>query len=200
VKKIISATVALFFSIALTAQTASTTPPPDSIGMFHKYKVWETPPTAYRPPSQMNKTFPFEIALKDTTGRIFNSAEVLKTEGKPLILMFWLTTCGPCRMELDTYKANYEAWKKEADFRLVVISTDFPQNAENYVKRTKVGEWQFESYHDYNREFGMVMDGELNGLPQVFVYDKKGNITYHHRRFLPGDEVELFAKIKEAGK
>jgi cytochrome c biogenesis protein CcmG, thiol:disulfide interchange protein DsbE len=204
VKKIISTTLALGFVLTIVAQTAvktaPLTPPPDSIGMFHKYKVWETPPTTFRQATQINKTFPFDIALKDTMGRILNSNEVLKTEGKPLVLMFWLTTCGPCRMELDAYKANYEAWQKETDFRIVAISTDFPQNAENFVKRAKTGGWQFEAYHDYNREFGMVMEGELNGLPQVFVYDKKGNIVYHHRRFAPGDEVELYAKIKEASK
>ena len=138
--------------------------------------------------------------MKDTAGTIFNSGELLKTEGKPIVLMFWLTTCSPCRQELEAYKANFDSWKKETDFRLVAISTDFPQNAENFVKRAKIGEWQFETYHDNNREFGMVMDGELNGLPQVFIFDKKGNITYHHRRFILGDEVELFAEIKKASQ
>lgn len=192
VKKIIFAIVALSFVVVLPAQTAKKTPP--------QYKAWATPPPAFRPSNQINKTFPFDIALKDTAGTIFNSADLLKTNDKPLVLMFWLTTCGPCRMELDAYKANYDAWKKETDFRLIAISTDFPQNAENFVKRAKIGEWQFETYHDYQREFGAVMPGELNGLPQVFILDKKGNIVYHHKRFTPGDEVELFAEIKKASK
>ena len=198
-KKICFIAFALVFTGILNAQTAKKTPPPDKLGTG-QYKPWATPPTTFRQPNQINKTFPFDIALKDTAGTIFNSAELLKTEGKPIVLMFWLTTCGPCRQELDAYKTNFDSWKKETDFRLVAISTDFPQNAENFVKRAKIGEWQFETYHDYNREFGMVMEGELNGLPQVFIFDKKGNITYHHRRFMPGDEVELFAEIKKASQ
>jgi cytochrome c biogenesis protein CcmG, thiol:disulfide interchange protein DsbE len=191
-KKIILVACSLCFVIVLNAQMAKKTTP--------QYKAWATPPPEFRQPDQVNKIFPFDIALKDTAGTIYNSADVLQTGKKPLVLVFWLTTCGPCLLELSTYKSKYDDWKKEADFRMIAISTDFPQNAENYVKRTKQSEWQFESYHDYQRVFGMVMPGELNGLPQVFILDEKGNITYHHRRFVPGDEDELFAKIKELNK
>ena len=188
-KKILIAALALSFAVTINAQKAKKAPP--------QYKVWATPPPEFRQPNEVNKIFPFDIALKDTTGTIYNSADVLKTGKKPLVLVFWLTTCGPCLLELSTYKEKFDSWQKEVDFRMLAISTDFPQNAENYVKRTKSSEWQFESYHDYQRQFGMVMPGELNGLPQVFILDNKGNITYHHRRFTPGDELELFAKIKE---
>jgi hypothetical protein len=41
------------------------------------------------------------------------------------------------------------------------------------------------------------MPGELNGLPQVFIFDKNGKLAYRHKGFRPGDEVELFEKIKE---
>ena len=191
-KKIYLVACALGFMMVLNAQTAKKETP--------QYKVWSTPPTEPRAPNLINKTFPFEIALKDTAGRVYNSAQVLKTGKKPLVLVFWLTTCGPCLQELSAYKSKYDDWKKEADFRMIAISTDFPQNAENVVKRTKQSEWQFESYHDYIREFGMVMPGELNGLPQIFILDEKGNIVYHHKRYIPGDEDELFAKIKELNK
>ena len=198
-KKIILVAFTLGFVSILNAQTAKkeTSSPKESFG---QYKAWTTPPPEFRQPNQINKIFPFDIALKDTAGTIYNSAEVLKTGKKPLVLVFWLTTCGPCLLELSTYKSKYDDWKKEANFRMIAISTDFPQNAENYVKRTKQSEWQFESYHDYQRAFWMIMPGELNGLPQVFILDKEGNITYHHHRFVPGDEDELFAKIKELNK
>ena len=189
-KKIILVAFALGFVLAMNAQTSKKKTP--------QYKPWATPPKEFRQPNEVNKVFPFDIALKDTTGTIYNSADVLKTKDKPIVLVFWLTTCGPCLVEMSAYKAKYEDWKKEADFRIIAISTDFPQNAENYVKRTKQAEWPFESYHDYQRNFGMVMPGELNGLPQVFIVDNKGTILYHHRRYMPGDENELFAEIKKA--
>ena len=44
------------------------------------------------------------------------------------------------------------------------------------------------------------MPGRLNGLPQVFLLDKNGEIVYHKRKYLPGDEDKLFEAIKEANR
>jgi cytochrome c biogenesis protein CcmG, thiol:disulfide interchange protein DsbE len=153
-----------------------------------------------RSKEQMVQTFPFDITLKSPDGKTINSAELFKKHKEPTVLMFWLTTCYPCRMEVAAVQQKYEQWKKDAKFRLVLISYDFPQNYDNFVKRAKEENWLWESYHDVNKEFGSVLPGELNGLPQVFVFDKKGEIAYHKRKYMTGDEDILFEKIKELQK
>ena len=45
-----------------------------------------------------------------------------------------------------------------------------------------------------------VMPAGLNGLPQVFVFDKDGTIVYHKRKYKPGDEDVLFEKVKALAK
>ena len=152
----------------------------------------------HRSESAVKKTFPFDIVLQDTLGRMFSSTNVLPTKKKPLVLFFWMSTCGPCRQELEAIKATYADWKKETDFRMLAISLDFPDYYKNFVERVKKEGWQFEALFDINREFPYVMPyGGLNGLPQVFVLDDKGETTYHHRRYIPGDEKELFEAIKK---
>ncbi len=146
----------------------------------------------------IQKTFPFDIDLRDTAGKVQNSNVLLKSAtGKPTILLFWLTTCFPCRMELEAINNAYPTWKKEVDFRMVAISTDFSDRYPQFIERVRKGNWLFEAYHDTNREFRYVMPGELNGLPQLFVLDAAGNITYHKRRYRPGDENELFEHLKK---
>lgn len=150
-----------------------------------------------RPANQIQSTFPYDIPLRNVQGDTLNSAKVFEKNGKPTVLMFWLTTCGPCRMELNAIKDKYDNWKEQADFNFYAISTDFPKNYPQFVSRVDEGNWHFPAYHDLNREFRMVMPGELNGLPQVFVMDKNGNIAYHTRKYIPGDEDALFAEIKK---
>lgn len=150
-----------------------------------------------RSKEQMAQNFPFDIELKSPEGKIVNSAELFKKHKEPTVLMFWLTTCYPCKMEIAAVQQKYEAWKKDEKFRLVLISYDFPQNYDNFVKRSKEEQWPWEAYNDVNREFGNVLPGELNGLPQVFLFDKNGNIAYTKRKYMTGDEDVLFAKIKE---
>lgn len=150
-----------------------------------------------RPEAQIVKEFPYNIDLKRADESIINSATLFKDNKKPILLMFWLTTCYPCRMELQAISSKIEGWQKEADFRMVAISMDFPYNFGNFVKRIEEGKWTFEAYNDVNREFGMAMPGNLNGLPQIFVLTPQGEIVYHTRKYVPGDEDILFSKIKE---
>jgi cytochrome c biogenesis protein CcmG, thiol:disulfide interchange protein DsbE len=188
-KKILFSALIGLFTLPILAQN---TPP--------QYpKVAQLPPMRWGADKVAQK-FPYDIILRDTAQNLYKSSDVLKTEGKPLVLMFWLTTCGPCRMELEAIKQNYEAWQKETPFRMIAMSTDFTDNFKSFIERVKVSGWQFEAYNDANREFMWAMPGGLNGLPQVFVLDGNGNITYHHRRFIPGDEKELFAEIQKAAK
>ncbi|MFK7809719.1 MAG: TlpA family protein disulfide reductase [Saprospiraceae bacterium] len=149
-----------------------------------------------RPVSEINKSFPFDIALKDAKGQLINSADALPDNGKPTVLLFWLTTCPPCAREMQAISEKYSGWKEETDFNLVAISTDFSKNYPNFVKRVEDKNWPWSTYHDVHREFRKVMPGGLNGLPQTFILDGNGEVVYHKRKYSTGDEDKLYDKVK----
>ncbi len=154
-----------------------------------------------RPQNEITQAFPFNIDLKTADGKLFNSETILKKNGKPTILLFWLTTCYPCRIEMAAIEEQYPYWKQEVDFNLFAISTDFEKNFPKFEKMVQENNWPWPTYNDVNREFRKVLPGELNGLPQTFVFDGEGNIAYHKRKYSSGDEHTLFEKVKEiAGK
>lgn len=149
-----------------------------------------------RPTDKIKKAFPYDISLKTASGEVLNSENVLKPNGKPTVLLFWLTTCPPCAMEMKAISEKYEDWQKETDFNLVAISTDFSKNYPNFVKRVEEKKWPWKTYNDVHREFRKVMPGGLNGLPQTFLLDKDGNIVYHKRKYRSGDEDKLYEQVK----
>lgn len=150
-----------------------------------------------RPEDKIQKFFPYDIKLKNAEGKEFMSSQLFKKNGKPTVLLFWLTTCGPCKMEMEAIKNKYESWSKESKFNFFAISTDWSHNTEKFVERVKTSGWPFAAYHDFNQEFKYVMPGGLNGLPQVFVLNKKGEVVFHKRKYMPGDEDKLFEEIKK---
>lgn len=150
-----------------------------------------------RRPNQIQQHYPYDISLRNALNDTLLSSKAFEKNGKPTVLMFWLTTCAPCKMELKAVANKYSQWQAEKDFNLYAISIDFPKNAEQFVKRVEEANWPFPAYHDFNREFQAVMPGNLNGLPQTFVLDKDGNIVYHSRKFIPGDEDKLFEAIQK---
>ena len=151
-----------------------------------------------RPKNQIEQQFPYDISVKTVDEKKLTSTDILNPEGKPVVLLFWLTTCYPCRLEMAAIAKEYEKWQEEADFKLIAISTDFPKNFPNFVKRVNESNWPWDTYYDVRREFRYVLPGGLNGLPQTFVFNPKGEIVYHKRKYSPGDEKALFEQIKAA--
>lgn len=153
-----------------------------------------------RPTKEIKQQYPFDIAISDVNGQQLNTSTTFLDNGKPTVLLFWLTTCYPCRVELAAIKKEYPKWIEETDFNLYAISTDFQMNYESFIKTVKKSDWPFPAFHDTNREFRKVMEGGLNGLPQVFLLDKDGEIIYHKRKYSTGDEHTLYAQVKALAK
>ena len=181
----------LFLSVALNAVGQNEAPPVINASPRVNYYV-ETA----RPAEQIRADYPYDIALRTAKGDTLNSSDIFAQNGKPTVLLFWLTTCMPCRRELAAITEKFESWQKEADFNLYAISIDFPRNYEQFVRRVEDSNWPFPAFHDLNREFRVILPGQLNGLPQTFIVDKNGNIVHHTRKFVPGDEDHLFELIK----
>lgn len=147
--------------------------------------------------SKIDTIFPYDLTFKNADGKELKSSVAMPKNGKPTVLLFWLTTCPPCRIEMANMKKKYEGWKEQADFNLYAISTDFPKNHERFFETVEKQGWTWDSYLDINREFLNIMPGRLNGLPQTFILDKDGKIVYHKRKYRNGDEDKMFAKVLE---
>jgi len=150
-----------------------------------------------RQKNEIAATYPYDIDLKAANEKTLTSDQVLDKNDKPTVLLFWLTTCFPCSMEMKAIKEKYADWQKEADFNFYAISTDFEKNFPKFIQKVEENQWPWKTYNDVNREFRQVLPGGLNGLPQTFILDKNGEIAYHKRKYRPGDEDVLFAKVKE---
>ena len=149
-----------------------------------------------RQPDEIKGEYPYDISIRTADYDTLNTETVFEKNGKPTILLFWLTTCAPCRMEMGAIAKKYESWQAERAFNMYAVSIDWPRNAEQFVSRVKQSNWPFPAYLDFNREFWKIMPGRLNGLPQVFILNEEGGIVHHKRKYRPGDEDQLFEIVK----
>ncbi len=112
--------------------------------------------------------------------------------GKKLVVSFWASWCGPCRLEMPVLRSFYErAHKPGAEFDFLAISLDEDRGAaERAANQMKL-------------PFPIVLDPEqktagtygVYGIPTLFVIDKGGRVAYAGAGFNPALEVILAAQL-----
>jgi thiol-disulfide isomerase/thioredoxin len=129
---------------------------------------------------------PLELKFKAVDGR---EVDLTKMKGKVVLVDFWATWCGPCRVEIPNVRAAYERLNPKG-FEIVGIS--FDEDKEALVEFTKKNQMPWVQYFDgqgwgnkFGREFG------ISGVPTMWLMDKKGNL-----RDLNG-RTDLAAKVEK---
>ena len=135
------------------------------------------------------------VKVKDLAGNTVNTSS-FANDGKPIVVNFWATWCKPCILELSTIHDEYEDWVKETGVKIIAVSIDDARNSAKVKPFVDGKGWEYEVYIDENSELKRALG--VNNVPHTFLLNGKGEIIYNHNSYSPGDEEELYEKIKEA--
>ncbi|MFC2131983.1 TlpA family protein disulfide reductase [Bacteroidota bacterium] len=102
------------------------------------------------------------------------------TKGKVVLLNFWGTWCGPCRMEIpDLIALDKELSSK--DFALIGISLEkgrtLEQNMNTVKGFIKAKNISYRSLIPKDTRAFTNVYGGIQGIPTTFIIDRKGNIV-----------------------
>lgn len=138
------------------------------------------------------KTVP-SVNVKTLLGKTINTSS-FNNDGKPMVISFWATWCSPCKKELNNIAEVYEDWQEETGVKLIAISIDDARNKHKVKPYVDSKGWEYEVYIDANQDLKRAMN--VNNVPYTFLIDGNGKIVYEHNNYVPGDEDELYKKIK----
>lgn len=123
-----------------------------------------------------------------------------KLKGKVVLVDFWATWCGPCKMAMPALNAVYAKYK---DRGLVVIGSSMDEVSE-YKSRAEAMKAVQSCASDLGVTYpigipiGMVDAGAFGyqgSIPYLVMVDRKGNMRYNIMGYSPEADTEIDAKV-----
>lgn len=127
-------------------------------------------PVAERQVVKLGEPAP-NFQLRDMNDRLVSLSDL---RGKVVLLNFWATWCGPCRVEMPAMEQLYRMFSRK-DFEILAVSTD-AQGAVITRPFQQENRLTFPILHDPDYRVGLNYGAR--SLPMTFLIDRQGIIRH----------------------
>lgn len=135
--------------------------------------------------TKSGKQLPPDFALAEVfSGK---AVQLSAFAGKVVLVDFWATWCGPCRMEIPHFVELHEAYKAKG-FSVIGVSID--QQGDEVV-RNFATQWKinYPMVHDQAAEVAMAYGG-IRAIPTTFLIGKDGLVKETFTGYRPKEVFE----------
>jgi len=113
-----------------------------------------------------------DFTLEDMDGESYTLGDY---RGKVIMVNFWATWCPPCRRELPSMEALYQAFRKEPFTVLAINQWESPDHVFAYMGQLEV----FPAFPIlFDRDSAVSQAYGVKGLPTTVLIDKRGRVVY----------------------
>ena len=132
------------------------------------------------------------VAAPDFTGELMDGTSITLSElqGKPVIINFWATWCGPCVKEMPAF----ERLKDDFGDKIGIIAGNCGDDAETVKDFVEENGYTFPVVLD--EEYSISMLYPTNSIPYTVVLDAEGKVTHISTGALDADT--MYERYKEA--
>jgi thiol-disulfide isomerase/thioredoxin len=141
-------------------------------------------------PQNAGRRDPFEFVLERTDGTPLRLADY---RGKVVVMDFWATWCGPCRLEGKLFERVRENFRTESDAVFLAVNVD--EDRSGVLVFLKEEGWDVPVAYALGLEHLL----SVGGLPTVVIFDRQGRVVYRQEGLDPESFVEeLDKRLHEA--
>lgn len=118
-----------------------------------------------------NATAAPEFTMTDTEGQTLTLADF---RGKPVLLNFWASWCGPCASEMPAIQSAYEQYGDQIQFVAVNMTGMGGETETSALSLIQQNNYTFPVYFDVDSSAAVAFG--VTSIPQTYLIDAEGNI------------------------
>lgn len=132
-----------------------------------------------------NDTATAQTPENDTTAQaapgftVFNEAEeaisLSDLQGKPVVINFWASWCGPCKSEMPMFQDMYDTYGEELHFMMVNMTDGSRETVETAQAYIVEAGYTFPVYYDIDLEAAYAY--YVSSVPATYFIDAEGNFV-----------------------
>ena len=120
--------------------------------------------------SEPEKVLAPDFTVYDLEG---NAVQLSDFSGKPIILNFWASWCGPCKMEMPDFHEKYLELGNEIHFLMINMTDGSRETVESASKFIADQEYTFPVFYDTESDAAATYG--VYSLPTTFFSDAEGH-------------------------
>ncbi len=123
-------------------------------------------------PSDENTPFAApDFTVYDRDGNTVRLSDFL---GKPVVLNFWASWCGPCKMEMPDFEEMYKEYGEEVQFIMVNLTDGARETTEIATTFIDANGYTFPVYYDKDSDAALTY--QVYGIPVTFFINAEGHL------------------------
>ena len=108
--------------------------------------------------------------------------------GKPVILNFWASWCGPCKSEMPEFEAAYQKYREEIQFMMVNLTDGSRETVETAAEYIAGEGYTFPVFFD--TESDAAISYGATSIPVTYFVDAEGHLVAYGSGALSGEILQ----------
>ena len=126
-----------------------------------------------------------DFTVYDLDGKAYKLSDF---QGKPVILNFWATWCGYCKMEMPYFQEKFESYGEDIHFLIVNMTDGVQETVDKASSYIEDEGFTFPVYYDTDMDAANAY--QVTSLPITFFVDAEGNHVAYRRGALTAELLQ----------